>query len=162
MPLWWWSNEVKQAFKEAEGIVYSDCYEVWGMKRTGCVGCPFSLDIKKDLAKMQEYEPHMYAACMKVFGESYKLMDDFKCHCPADRKGKNNTMYGRTYDSSPLAKYVQCVETGKIYTCIKYAAEDTGAFATAISAVCRGKRNKAGGYSWRYIEAPESDVTVEK
>lgn len=155
MPIWWWSDNIKKIFKEAEGIVYSDCYEVWGMKRTGCVGCPFSLEIKKDLAKMKEFEPRMYTACMNVFGVSYKLMNDFKCHCPADRKGSNNTMYGRTYDKSPHAKKVLCVETGKIYSCIRTAAEDSGAFATAISAVCRGKRNMAGGFSWRYIDETE-------
>lgn len=152
MPLWWWSDDIKEAFKQAEGIRYSDCYEVWGMSRTGCVGCPFSLEIKQDLERMQKYEPRMYKACMNVFGKSYELMDMFRCHSPARRDGENNTMYGRTYEDSPLKKSVLCVETGKVYTCMKVAAEDTGCFATAITAVCRGKRKTTGGYHWKYVD----------
>ena len=152
MPLWWWGDDVKAAFKKAEGIVYSDCYEIWGFKRTGCVGCPFALDIKENLQTMRQYEPHMYKACMAVFGRSYELTEMFQCHAHADRKGKNNTMYGKTYESSPLSKRVECVETGKIYNCMKTAAEDTGCFATAITAVCKGKRKTTGGYHWRYVD----------
>ena len=77
MPLWWWPDNVKAAFKKIEGIRYSDCYEVYGMRRTGCVGCPFNLRIAKDLQIMQISEPRLYTACMNVFGESYRLMDQF-------------------------------------------------------------------------------------
>lgn len=79
MPLWFWSNETKQYYKEHEGIVYSNCYEVWGMKRTGCVGCPFSSDNAKILKLLKEYEPNLYKACINLFGKSYYLMDKFSC-----------------------------------------------------------------------------------
>lgn len=79
MPLWWWSDEVKIDFKEKEHIKYSDCYEVYGMKRTGCCGCPFNLNIADDLQAMYEHEPRLFRACMKVFGQSYELMDRFNC-----------------------------------------------------------------------------------
>ena len=79
MPLWWWSNETKKDFKEFEGIRYSDCYEVYGMKRTGCCGCPFNLDIALDLQIMSQYEPNLYIACMNVFGLAYELTDRFNC-----------------------------------------------------------------------------------
>lgn len=79
MPLFWWSDAVKAAFKENEGIRYSDCYEVWGMKRTGCVGCPFGKDTAEELRLMHEYEPQLYKACMNVFGQAYELTDRFNC-----------------------------------------------------------------------------------
>lgn len=79
MPLLWWSDETKAEFKEKECIRYSDCYEVYGLRRTGCVGCPFNLNVAADLQTMQLYEPNLYKACMNVFGESYRLMDEFKC-----------------------------------------------------------------------------------
>ena len=79
MPLFWWSDDVKAAFKKAEGIRYSDCYEVYGLRRTGCVGCPFNLNIQEDLQAMLEHEPRLFKACMSVFGRSYELMDEFKC-----------------------------------------------------------------------------------
>lgn len=79
MPLWWWSNTTKAAFKNAEGIRYSDCYEVYGMKRTGCCGCPFNPNIADDLQTMYEYEPRLFKASMNVFGQAYELTDRFKC-----------------------------------------------------------------------------------
>ena len=70
---------MKAVFKAAEGIRYSDCYEVYGMKRTGCCGCPFNVDIADDLQRMYEHEPKLFAACMKVFGQAYELTDRFNC-----------------------------------------------------------------------------------
>lgn len=77
MPLFFWSDDTKEYYKLSENIVYSDCYEVWGMKRTGCVGCPFNSAVGKDLEKIYVYEPNIYKACLNVFGESYMLMDMF-------------------------------------------------------------------------------------
>lgn len=79
MPLWWWSNEIKQIFKVIEGIRYSDCYEVYGMQRTGCCGCPFNLNIADDLQAMFEHESRLFQACMNVFGRAYELTDLFRC-----------------------------------------------------------------------------------
>ena len=79
MPLWWWSNSVKAIFKKIEGIRFSDCYEVYGMTRTGCCGCPFAFDIAEELQAMYEYEPRLFKACMNVFGQAYELTDRFKC-----------------------------------------------------------------------------------
>lgn len=78
MPLWFWDDETKQWYKEQEGIIYSNCYEVWGMKRTGCVGCPFDSRIGDELKTIKKYEPQLYKACMNVFGMSYELMDKFE------------------------------------------------------------------------------------
>jgi 3'-phosphoadenosine 5'-phosphosulfate sulfotransferase (PAPS reductase)/FAD synthetase len=79
MPLWWWSDETKSDFKAKEGIRYSDCYEVYGMKRTGCCGCPFNLNIADDLQAMYKHEPKLYNAVMAVFGQAYELTDRFNC-----------------------------------------------------------------------------------
>lgn len=77
MPLWWWSDETKTDFKQAEKIRFSDCYEVYKLRRTGCCGCPFSQDIGQELQIMQHYEPQLFKACMHVFGQSYRLTDQF-------------------------------------------------------------------------------------
>lgn len=79
-PLFFWDDETKQWYKEKEKIVYSDCYEVWGMKRTGCVGCPFNSRVGKELETIKQHEPSLYRACMNVFGESYRVMDMFGVH----------------------------------------------------------------------------------
>lgn len=75
MPLFYWGDKEKAYYKETEGIVYSDCYEVWGMRRTGCVGCPFALNRNEELSMMKKYEPQMHKACMSVFGAAYELAD---------------------------------------------------------------------------------------
>lgn len=52
--------------------------------------------------------------------------------------------------ANPRSRAVKCEETAKVYPTMHLAAEDTGANEKAISAVCRGKRHRAGGYHWSY------------
>lgn len=77
MPLWFWSDEDKISYEIDNNIVHSDCYTLYGMKRTGCVGCPYNSRIAEDLEKIKIYEPNLYKACMNVFGDAYKLHDMF-------------------------------------------------------------------------------------
>jgi 3'-phosphoadenosine 5'-phosphosulfate sulfotransferase (PAPS reductase)/FAD synthetase len=78
MPLWFWDDETKAYYTHAVGLLYSDCYEVWGLKRTGCVGCPFAREIEAELELIKQYEPQCYKLCMNVFGEAYALQRKFK------------------------------------------------------------------------------------
>lgn len=71
-PLFWFSNKDKQEYKEFNNIHYSDCYEVYCMSRTGCVGCPFNSKFEEELDRLQKYEPLLYKAVIKIFGESYE------------------------------------------------------------------------------------------
>jgi 3'-phosphoadenosine 5'-phosphosulfate sulfotransferase (PAPS reductase)/FAD synthetase len=70
-PVFFFSDKDKSEYKEHYEIRYSDCYEVWGMKRTGCAGCPFNSHFEEDLEKIKKYEPKLYKAANAVFGESY-------------------------------------------------------------------------------------------
>lgn len=91
MPLFFWNDKTKQWYKEHEGIQYSDCYEIWGMQRTGCVGCPFNSRVGAELDVIHEYEPNMYKACLNVFGDSYRLMDKFNVRkMKILKEGKHN------------------------------------------------------------------------
>lgn len=80
MPLFFWDDETKQYYKEKEHIRYSDCYEVWGFDRTGCVGCPFNSRVGDYLKIVKVYEPLLYKACINVFGDAYRLQDEFYPH----------------------------------------------------------------------------------
>lgn len=71
-PLFWLSDKDKQDFKDHYGVAYSDCYEVWGMKRTGCPGCPYGKEFEQELDLMQKYEPKFYKAAINIFGASYE------------------------------------------------------------------------------------------
>lgn len=62
---------------------------------------------------------------------------------------------GCPYCSDKANKKVLCVETNCIYESLSEASEKVfGNFSniTNISNVCKGKRNTAGGYHWKFIE----------
>ena len=48
-PIFWFSDDTKSIYKEHYNLRYSDCYEIWGMKRTGCAGCPFGKRFEEEL-----------------------------------------------------------------------------------------------------------------
>lgn len=76
-PLFWFSDADKAEYDAHYGITHSDCYKVWGMKRTGCAGCPFGKDFEKELALAEQYEPKFHKAMLKVFGASYDYTRKF-------------------------------------------------------------------------------------
>lgn len=76
-PLFWFSDADKAVYDAHYGIAHSDCYTVWGMKRTGCAGCPFGKDFEEELALAEKYEPRFHKAMLKVFGESYDYTRHF-------------------------------------------------------------------------------------
>lgn len=77
-PLFWYKQETKREFEEAYDIKHSDCYEVWGLQRTGCSGCPFGQNIEDELAACEKYEPKMYKALNNVFGASYEYTRKYR------------------------------------------------------------------------------------
>lgn len=71
-PLYYVSDADKAWYKEYYGIRYSDAYEVYGLKRTGCCGCPISYKAIDDLEKIRPYEPNVVKAAWAIFGKSYE------------------------------------------------------------------------------------------
>lgn len=71
-PLFYFTDEDKQEYKSYCDVRYSDCYEVYGMTRTGCAGCPFASKFEDELKIIKEYEPKLYNAVNKFFGPSYE------------------------------------------------------------------------------------------
>lgn len=71
-PLYYVSDSDKAWYKERYGITYSDAYEVYGLTRTGCCGCPISYKAVEDLEKIKPYEPNVVKAAWNIFGKSYE------------------------------------------------------------------------------------------
>ena len=71
-PLYYVSDADKAWYKEERGIKYSDAYEVYGLTRTGCCGCPISYKAVEDLEKIGKYEPNVVKAAWAIFGKSYE------------------------------------------------------------------------------------------
>lgn len=70
-PLFWYTDSDKKAYEDFYNIQHSRCYTEYGLKRTGCVGCPFNPRITEELNIIQTYEPKLYKAAMNIFGKSY-------------------------------------------------------------------------------------------
>lgn len=90
-PLYYVSDNDKAWYKEYYGIKYSDAYEVYGLTRTGCCGCPISCKAVDDLEKIRPYEPTLVKAALNVFGESYRYRqkyNEYKKRRMTDEKAK--------------------------------------------------------------------------
>lgn len=71
-PLYYVTDADKAWYKDYYGIRYSDAYEVYGLTRTGCCGCPISYKAVADLEMIRPYEPNLVKAAWHVFGKSYE------------------------------------------------------------------------------------------
>ena len=66
-PLYYVSDKDKAWYNERYGIRYSDAYEVYGLTRTGCCGCPISYKAVEDLEKIKPFEPNVVKAAWSIF-----------------------------------------------------------------------------------------------
>lgn len=93
-PLYYVSDADKAWYKDYYGVRYSDAYEIYGLTRTGCCGCPISYKATEDLAKIEPYEPQVVKAAWHIFGKSYEYRQKYNAYkaermnAPAER-GEN-------------------------------------------------------------------------
>ena len=80
-PIFWYKQDTKREFEQAYGITHSDCYGVWGLPRTGCSGCPYARDFESELTAVEKYEPKLFKALNKVFGQSYEYTRKYREFC---------------------------------------------------------------------------------
>ena len=76
-PLYYVTDKDKAWYKDYYGIRYSDAYEVYGLTRTGCCGCPISCKAVEDLEKIRPYEPNVVKAAWNIFGDSYRYRQKY-------------------------------------------------------------------------------------
>ena len=79
-PLYYVTDADKQWYKETYGIRYSDAYEVYGLTRTGCCGCPISYKAVEDLEKIRPFEPNVVKAAWSIFGKSYEYRQKYNAY----------------------------------------------------------------------------------
>lgn len=78
MPLLFWSDKDKEEYCRAFDIRHSAAYTEYGMKRTGCAGCPYNSRWEQAVETLEQYEPAMAQVCKKVFAPSYEYSRKFK------------------------------------------------------------------------------------
>lgn len=76
-PIFWFTDRDKQEYEEYFNIKHSDCYTKYGLKRTGCVGCPFGMNFEQELETAKIHEPLLYQAVNNIFKNSYKYTRQF-------------------------------------------------------------------------------------
>ena len=97
-PLYYVSDRDKAWYKDYYGIRYSDAYEVYGLTRTGCCGCPISWKAVDDLEKIRPFEPNVVKAAWAIFGDSYcyrQQYNEYKARRRADERRGMNELAGQ-------------------------------------------------------------------
>lgn len=79
-PLYYVTDKDKAWYKEHYGIRYSDAYEVYGLARTGCCGCPISYRAVDDLEIIRPFEPNVVKAAWNIFGKSYEYRKKYNTY----------------------------------------------------------------------------------
>ena len=77
-PIFWFTDNDKLEYRKLFNVNNSKCYTVYGLKRTGCVGCPFGKDYKEELEIVKKYEPKLYKAVTNLFKDSYEYLNKYK------------------------------------------------------------------------------------
>lgn len=80
-PLFWYKNSDKNDYEIAYCIENSKCYTEYGLKRTGCAGCPFGREFEKELEIIEQYEPKLFKAVNNIFGNSYEYTRQYREFC---------------------------------------------------------------------------------
>lgn len=87
-PLYYVSDKDKAWYKEYYGIRYSDAYEVYGLTRTGCCGCPISYKAVDDLELIRPHEPNVVKAAWNIFGKSYEYRKQYNEYKEARKRAE--------------------------------------------------------------------------
>ena len=77
-PLFWYASADEAAYDATFSTTHSDCYTVWGMSRTGCVGCPYNRKIGDEIEIIQYYEPKKAKAAKYIFRDSYEYTRQYR------------------------------------------------------------------------------------
>lgn len=77
-PLFWYVDADEELYDKLFNIQHSDCYAKYGLKRTGCVGCPYGRNLEEELAIIEKYEPKLLKAVTNVFRDSYEYTRRFR------------------------------------------------------------------------------------
>jgi 3'-phosphoadenosine 5'-phosphosulfate sulfotransferase (PAPS reductase)/FAD synthetase len=80
-PLFWYTNYDKCLYEKYYGIEHSKCYTEYGLKRTGCCGCPYGRNLEFELEILKEHEQNLYKAVCNVFKDSYEYTRQYRDFC---------------------------------------------------------------------------------
>lgn len=77
-PIFWYLADTRRIYEMHYNIKNSRCYSEYGLRRTGCAGCPYSKNFEDELEAMRQYEPQLFLAVNNVFAESYAYTRSYR------------------------------------------------------------------------------------
>lgn len=77
-PIFWYKDATKVAYEEFFDVTHSKCYSEYGLKRTGCCGCPYGRDFEGELEILKKHEPNLHKAVSNIFGKSYEYTRKYR------------------------------------------------------------------------------------
>lgn len=77
-PIFFYSNADRAAYEDYYEVLHSKCYTKYGLKRTGCAGCPYNRKFEEELDVIKQYEPKLYKAVWNIFGKSYEYTKKYR------------------------------------------------------------------------------------
>lgn len=100
-PIFWYKNGTKEKYDDHYKVKHSDCYEQYGLKRTGCAGCPFGREFEQELEVIKKYEPKLFKAVNNIFGKSYEYTRQYRVFCKTmeenmEKRRSNKRIYKKT------------------------------------------------------------------
>lgn len=78
MPVWWYLDSTKEIYRSHYNIERSRCYEEYGLRRTGCAGCPFGRYFERELEIIKTFEPKLYKTVNRIFEKSYSYTRNYR------------------------------------------------------------------------------------
>ncbi|NFI05946.1 phosphoadenosine phosphosulfate reductase [Clostridium botulinum] len=94
-PIFWYKDETKRIYEEHFNVNHSRCYSEYGLKRTGCAGCPFNKEFEEELKIIQNYEPKLFKAVNNIFKDSYEYTRQYKGFVKENFKNVNKEIDGQ-------------------------------------------------------------------
>lgn len=105
--------------------------------------------------KSHLYGKHRSEETRRKLSEAHKgkqISEETRKKMSEANKGKRLDEKHRRKLNESRSRKVICVETNIVFPSLRKAAEEMCTYESSISLACRGVRNTAGGYHWKYYE----------
>ena len=89
-PIFWYVSDTKAVYEKYYHIEHSRCYREYGLKRTGCAGCPFGKNFEEELVAMWQYEPRLLVAVNSIFRDTYEYTRAYRKFVMSRKNEENN------------------------------------------------------------------------
>ena len=77
-PVFWYKDNTKKIYEDNFNVDHSKCYREYGLKRTGCAGCPYNKKFEEELQVIHDHEPKLFNAVNNIFKDSYEYTRKYR------------------------------------------------------------------------------------